>query len=178
MPVQKQTAVDLIEVMSTVVRRGRVASHRLNESIGSIPAGCSGSYSYGLLAKLEQSGDIRLTELAALLEAELSVVSRQVGALERDGLVERLPDPRDRRASYLRITHAGAEALRQLRADRVEWLQEAMSEWSEEDARTFVDLFDRLWTDLSDATGNFTHRPMRGKATTQAAARNELSIST
>ena len=41
-------------------------------------------------------------------------VSRLVDRMERDGLVERAPDPADRRAVFVRITDAGRERCRSL----------------------------------------------------------------
>ena len=49
------------------------------------------------------------------------MASRQLAVLERLGYVERRPDPQDGRASLLRLTAAGADALAATRALRAEW---------------------------------------------------------
>jgi DNA-binding MarR family transcriptional regulator len=52
-------------------------------------------------------------ELAHVAGLDQSTVSRAVTALVTLGLVERLPDPTDRRASILAVTPAGRQALRE-----------------------------------------------------------------
>jgi DNA-binding MarR family transcriptional regulator len=79
------------------------------------------------------------------------VASRQLAVLERSGHVERRPDPQDGRASLLRLTAQGAEALAGARALRSEWALGALAGWDETDARQLSDLLDRLVADLQTA---------------------------
>jgi DNA-binding MarR family transcriptional regulator len=58
----------------------------------------------------------RLTELAAQARMTLSAMSEVVDDLQRLGIVERRPDPRDRRAKLICLTDAGWEAMRTARA--------------------------------------------------------------
>jgi DNA-binding MarR family transcriptional regulator len=57
----------------------------------------------------------RLTELAAQARMTLPAMSELVDDLQRLGIVERRPDPRDRRAKLICLTDAGWEALRTAR---------------------------------------------------------------
>ncbi|HEY8281488.1 MAG TPA: MarR family winged helix-turn-helix transcriptional regulator [Leifsonia sp.] len=50
-------------------------------------------------------------DLARLARVEAQTMSRTVDRLEREGLVERTPDPRDRRRHVLTITAAGRQAF-------------------------------------------------------------------
>ena len=50
-------------------------------------------------------------DLARLARVEAQTMSRTVDRLEREGLVERTPDPRDRRRHVLTITDAGRQAF-------------------------------------------------------------------
>lgn len=57
----------------------------------------------------------RLTELAAQARMTLPAMSELVDDLERLGIVERRPDPRDRRAKLICLTEAGWETMRTAR---------------------------------------------------------------
>ena len=57
----------------------------------------------------------RLTELAAQARMTLPAMSELVDDLQRLGIVERRPDPRDGRAKLIRLTDAGWDAMRTAR---------------------------------------------------------------
>lgn len=50
-------------------------------------------------------------QVAKRIGIEGPTLTRTLDMLEADGLVERLPDPRDRRNKHMRLTQAGYEAL-------------------------------------------------------------------
>ena len=58
----------------------------------------------------------RLTELAAQARMTLPAMSELVDDLQRLGIVERRPDPTDKRAKLICLTDAGWEAMRTARA--------------------------------------------------------------
>jgi DNA-binding MarR family transcriptional regulator len=62
-----------------------------------------------------------LGELAERLEVSPRNVTGLIDHLERDGLVERVDDPEDRRSIYARLTPAGAKRLDSIRAGGLEW---------------------------------------------------------
>ena len=53
-------------------------------------------------------------DIARRLRIEGPTMTRMLDALEADGLVERLPDPGDRRTKQLRVTEQGEAALREI----------------------------------------------------------------
>lgn len=53
-------------------------------------------------------------EIARRLRIEGPTMTRMLDTLEKDGLVERLPDPKDRRTKQLRLTPQGERALEQI----------------------------------------------------------------
>ena len=57
----------------------------------------------------------RLTDLAEQAQVTKQTASLLVTALEREGLVERVPDPADGRASLIRFTRKGQAASQQAR---------------------------------------------------------------
>jgi DNA-binding MarR family transcriptional regulator len=62
-----------------------------------------------------------LGELAEQLEVTPRNVTGLIDHLERDGLVERVDDPDDRRSIYARLTTAGAKLLDGLRGQGLQW---------------------------------------------------------
>jgi DNA-binding MarR family transcriptional regulator len=64
-----------------------------------------------LLAHMTVAGR-RLTEFAELMQVTKSAASQLVSDLERQGLVERVPDPTDRRAALIRATPAADAGFR------------------------------------------------------------------
>ena len=71
------------------------------------------------LSVLVFGGPMRIGALAQAEQVEPPTMTRLVDAMERDGYVERVPDPRDRRAVIVRPTNEGTRALKQGRAQRV-----------------------------------------------------------
>src|SRR3712207_7266080 len=59
---------------------------------------------------LFRSEGSRLTELADRAQVTKQTASLLVAALEREGLVERVPDPSDGRAQLIRLSARGREA--------------------------------------------------------------------
>lgn len=53
-------------------------------------------------------------DIARRLRIEGPTLTRMIDALEKDGLVERVPDPSDRRTKQLRVTEAGEDALEEM----------------------------------------------------------------
>ena len=64
-----------------------------------------------VLFRLHRCGDMPLGELAEGLDSTPRNVTGLVDHLERQGLVERVPDPEDRRSVRARLTPAGRERI-------------------------------------------------------------------
>ena len=121
---------------------------------------------YHALARLVDDGPLRLTALAALLDLDLSVVSRQVRSLENAGLAARAADPLDARATLVAPTPQGRAALVETRRKRGEVLTAVLSTWPAADRTTFVDLLGRFNRDLDRAVA--AHQPAMTPARTGA----------
>jgi DNA-binding MarR family transcriptional regulator len=78
------------------------------------------------LSTVEQSGPLRLGDLAAAEGIAPSTLTRLVSALEEFGYVQRCTDPKDARASTLAITAAGHEILERLRAEGTALLTQSL----------------------------------------------------
>jgi DNA-binding MarR family transcriptional regulator len=84
----------------------------------------------GVLGSLEEVGPTRLTALAAASGVSQPAMTQLVGRLERDGLVVRLIDPDDARATLVDLSDAGhafLAELRRLRRDRLAQLLDTLS---------------------------------------------------
>ena len=64
-----------------------------------------------LLAAVAATEPGTLNQVAASVKRGAPAVSRAVDALVRSGLIDRQPDPENRRRLQLRLTHAGRELL-------------------------------------------------------------------
>lgn len=106
---------------------------------------------YQALWRIADEGPLRVTALAALLGVDLSVVSRQVKALEDGGLVERATDPADARASLVSATPTGRDAFERTRSARAEVLDSVLSAWPEQDRKELVRLLARFNAELDAA---------------------------
>jgi DNA-binding MarR family transcriptional regulator len=161
MPTTPDTWSRLTAGLAQLVRAGRHLSVRASTSLyGDLP-----SYGWAVLVPLEQDGEQRCSTLAATLGIDVSVASRQVAALERAGYVERRPDPRDGRASLLRLTDTGSAALATTRVLRNDWAASALADWDEDDAVRFSELVERLLHDLERSTTAASSRLVTSRAT-------------
>ena len=97
-----------------------------------------------LLFPLHRLGPLRQSALAEAVHADPSTVSRHVALLVERGLVLRVADESDGRASRLELTDAGRAQLDQLRAERVAYLRTVTTDWTDDELETFTTLFDRL----------------------------------
>jgi DNA-binding MarR family transcriptional regulator len=77
-----------------------------------------------LLWLIKRNPGLSLAELAAEEDISPPALSGHVDRLEAAGLVERARSETDRRRVGLRLTDAGAQLLRRIRARRTTWLAE------------------------------------------------------
>lgn len=89
-----------------------------------------------VLATLADDGATRITGLAASGGITQPAMTQLVGRLERDGLVVRLIDPDDGRATLVDITESGRALLAQLRQSRRDSLDELLETLSPGDQST------------------------------------------
>jgi DNA-binding MarR family transcriptional regulator len=104
-----------------------------------------------LLYPLVRMGPLRQGALAELVRADPSTVSRHVAALVDEGLVRRVADESDGRATQLVVTDAGHAVLEQLGRDRAAVVQTITAAWDETDLATFTGLLGRFLDDLAAA---------------------------
>ncbi|OYX67393.1 MAG: hypothetical protein B7Y88_01100 [Sphingomonadales bacterium 32-64-17] len=67
-----------------------------------------------LAAILNMQGDKSQSDVARRLRIEGATVTRMIDILSKEGLVERAPDPRDRRVNLLSLTPAGVDTTERI----------------------------------------------------------------
>jgi DNA-binding MarR family transcriptional regulator len=105
--------------------------------------------SIALLAVLEDYDELRPSDIAAILEIDLSTVSRRLHQLEELGRVARRADDGDGRVSHIRLTADGRASLAAVRADRARMLDDVLVEWPDADRSRLNALLKRLHNDLA-----------------------------
>ena len=93
---------------------------------------------YFILSHLAMHGPLRGADLADAFGMDKGGVSRQVQTLVDLGLVERQPNPEDRRAILLDATEEGRERLRTVARSRSDRFDERLSPWSDTELSTFA----------------------------------------
>lgn len=100
------------------------------------------------LRVVQRHGPVAVSEVARRLEVDLSNASRQLRALEDQGLVTRRVDPDDRRVARVAVTAAGRRVLDRARAVALNDYAVALDDWSTRDRAQLADLLDRFRTAL------------------------------
>jgi DNA-binding MarR family transcriptional regulator len=100
----------------------------------------------GMLAKC---GPVRSSDLAKELFLDQSTVSRHVAHLEADGLVEKVADPNDGRATQLHLTDLGHKHMQDFWQKRIDAMREGFGHWDPEDLRTLSRLMGRYVEDFA-----------------------------
>jgi DNA-binding MarR family transcriptional regulator len=118
------TAGELLELLRTIMQANRTA--RLGPEAQDMPG-----WKFAVLGLLAREGEQRLGQVAAHLEVDPSVASRQVATLEQLGYVTRRPDPADGRAQLLAVTPAGLAARDGYLALRARWVADALHGWDD-----------------------------------------------
>jgi DNA-binding MarR family transcriptional regulator len=101
-----------------------------------------------VLSLVGRGASLRPSDVAAAMRLDQSTISRHVQALEADGYLAKVKDPRDGRCCCLKVTAAGRAAIDAAMARRAEFFRQATKHWPRTDFRTLVALLDRLAADL------------------------------
>ena len=105
---------DLLFLLHDVARLVRVDADKRARAHGMTRA------QWGILIWLDRLPGISQKELAELLEVEPITVARLIDRLEARGMVERRPDPRDRRIWRLHLSEPAHRVLLEINEQRAE----------------------------------------------------------
>jgi DNA-binding MarR family transcriptional regulator len=95
---------------------------------------------YVILRHLQATGRQNVTALADRLNLDGSTVTRQVTALERDGLAERRADPNDGRGTVIEATALGLKQVDAVAKARRTLYDRLLRDWSADDRRQLADV--------------------------------------
>jgi DNA-binding MarR family transcriptional regulator len=99
------------------------------------------------LATIERHGPTTPSELAARERIQRPTATRVLARLEEMGLIQRTPDPQDRRSSLVTVTPEASEMLAELRTRKTAFLAERLDRLGPEDRAALAraaDILERM----------------------------------
>ena len=105
---------------------------------------------YVILRFLQQDGPQNISMLADRLNLDGSTVTRQVTALQHDGLVERQRDPHDGRGTVVEATESGLAQVDAVRAARMALYDKVLQDWPPADRELLAGMLGRLTTSIDE----------------------------
>jgi len=136
------------DLLTVVARLNRLANQRIRLPVPWAQA--------RLLSTIDDHGEARISDLAALDHCSQPTMTTQVRRLEDAGLVSRTTDPVDARAVLIRITDDGRKVLADARRDRAEAIDPWLERLGPEDRETLSDAVDAIRRLLRDVADNST----------------------
>ncbi len=122
---------------------------------------------WALLIRLERQPGISQKELSELLEVEPITVARLIDRLEARGMVERRPDPRDRRIWRLHLLPPAHDVLREIDDQRADMTRMVTAGIDENSIEIMTEALVRMKVTLTQEV----HAARRGADPTLAEAR-------
>jgi DNA-binding MarR family transcriptional regulator len=114
--------------------------------------------SFWMLKTVGANGSMRVTDLAACANLDASTVSRHVTQLHRAGLIERTPDPVDRRAQRVKLSEGGQQALTAAQQARLALVEQSLEGWDPQDLEHLDRLLTRFVADIDTLTKELENR--------------------
>jgi DNA-binding MarR family transcriptional regulator len=127
---REQIAAAVQRELTVFARRVRGVPQRLHQELPFV--------AYSMLSSIDAADGCRSVDLAVLYRLDKSTVSRQVGDLERRGLVARTTEPARGRGQVLRVTPAGRALLQDAAATRQAELAHRVAAWSDQELAAFA----------------------------------------
>ncbi|MEU4595732.1 MarR family transcriptional regulator [Nocardia sp. NPDC023988] len=132
----RDDAVDVIQrELTAFSRRARGRAAELHPELSLV--------AYSILDLVLERDGCQAADVAAQFLLDKSTVSRQVGALEQLGYLEREIDPANRRNHILRATPEGRAVARKAERTRRAAFTARFADWPDEDVRTLARLLVR-----------------------------------
>jgi DNA-binding MarR family transcriptional regulator len=131
-----------LEELGPVLRR-RIGASERHESLIRRFGGVT-LHQLGALRHLVKQGPLTMHELATRMEISPSSATQLVDRLVQHGLVDRVPDPADRRVHRLAVSGAAADAVRDFEDDRSRRLAGLLAPLSDEELEIVVSMAQRI----------------------------------
>ncbi|HTB77657.1 MAG TPA: MarR family transcriptional regulator [Polyangiaceae bacterium] len=111
------------------------------------PHGFATSY-LPVLRALAKGGSLSQKDLARLARVEQPTMAEMLARMERDGLVQREPNPDDKRGSLTSLTRSARSRFPKARETIVEGEREAMAGFSDQEKALLLELLQRVVRNL------------------------------
>jgi DNA-binding MarR family transcriptional regulator len=121
------------QLRTAIVRTAR----RLRQEAAAETTGLTPT-SLAALATVERHGPMTPSEIARIERVKRPTITRTLGCLEREGLIDRAADPADGRSALVSVNAAGRERLRRLRKRKNAYLARRMRDLSDEEVETLA----------------------------------------
>lgn len=138
-------AIDIIHVL---IRTTHTIQRDFKTQISSVdlPFKVSGPR-LRMLSTVSEAGKIRMKELAAKLDIQARTVTDFVDALEKDGLLIRIPDPTDRRATLIQLTELAQSYLSKALEQQAVIAEQLIQNLTAEQRKELLELLSLLMND-------------------------------
>lgn len=93
-----------------------------------------------LLIAVWNAETIRMNALAHMMGLKPRTITEHVDALERDGLIQRIADPDDRRATLLKLTEEAHSQVLQIKADQEQISEKLLTNLSPQQRSELIQL--------------------------------------
>ncbi|MCC2962405.1 MarR family transcriptional regulator [Massilia sp. IC2-278] len=109
---------------------------------------------FDLMAQLERHPEgLRMGELSRRMMVTGGNITGITDQLEREGLVERVPDPQDKRAFAVRLTAAGQAAFGAMAGVHEGWVEELLGHVAPQDKERLIALLSAMKAGLDERGG-------------------------
>lgn len=102
------------------------------------------------LGNIYKGEPVRPSELAKNMCVTLSAVSHHINALEKDGYIERLLDPNDKRVLLISLSEKGKEFDKQMKEKFMQGMQSLVEHLGEEDTQELIRLLGKIEVFLNE----------------------------
>ncbi|WP_040695166.1 MarR family winged helix-turn-helix transcriptional regulator [Nocardia vinacea] len=114
---------------------------------------------YLILTRLEMDFPLSLRELSEAFQLDISTINRQVAAMLKQGLVERVPDPDGGIARKIRASAKGLELVAADREQSQEGIGAVVADWTATDIAQLSGLISRFNMSIEHLEENPWPRP-------------------
>ncbi|MFI5491847.1 MarR family winged helix-turn-helix transcriptional regulator [Actinoplanes sp. NPDC051859] len=142
--VEDEAALGVIETQVAMIVRLGEATRRSSPR----PHRALDRAAYVILRFLQEAGPQNISAVAHRLNLDGSTVTRQVGAMHRDGLVERSPDPEDGRGTVIAATAQGLAQVEAVSRARRELYDVLLRDWTPHERKELAAMLERLTRDM------------------------------
>ncbi|KGG80794.1 MarR family winged helix-turn-helix transcriptional regulator [Caloranaerobacter azorensis] len=103
---------------------------------------------FNALQYLIKEGDLTIGEISEKLALAYSTITDLVDRMEKNGLVVRVRDDKDRRVVRIKVLDKGFEILQKVLNRRIDYLEKMLSSFTEEEKSSLVKNLEKLYISM------------------------------